>query len=204
MSKKLHDFILLDRSGSMSDKWSETLSSVNVYVKELGKNENTKDTKITVVAFDSHAGLQFDVVRDAREIDKWVDISDVEVSPRGGTPLFDATIRLVSLAEKENPDNCCIVIMTDGMENSSKEVNQTQAKAALDRLRTKGWQVIFLGANFDNTQQARNLGTMPDQMIQSSTANLSATMSMTAGLRASYASSGVGMAYTTEDIEKAK
>ena len=36
---KQHDFILLDRSGSMSSMWDEAISSVNVYMKKLAEEK---------------------------------------------------------------------------------------------------------------------------------------------------------------------
>ena len=50
----LHNYILLDRSGSMAGKWGEALSAINAYVDEL-KSGKTK-SKITLVCFDRTAG----------------------------------------------------------------------------------------------------------------------------------------------------
>ena len=41
-------------------------------------------------------------------------------------------------AEADNPEKAVIVIMTDGLENSSKEITKEGAKAALDRGKV-GW-----------------------------------------------------------------
>jgi hypothetical protein len=48
--------------------------------------------------------------------------------------------------------------MTDGAENASKEVTKDSAKAALDRARAKGWEVVFLGADFAKFGDADAVG----------------------------------------------
>ena len=145
-----HDFILLDRSGSMEDKWPRALASVNAYVHGIAKEK--VDTGVTLAVFDSNPGgkLEFDIIRDKIIPTTWLDVTDREVAPRGGTPLSDATGRLVAMAETGSYDKVAIIIMTDGMENASREYTVDAARAALDRCRKRGWQVVFLGANFDN------------------------------------------------------
>lgn len=201
-----HDFLLLDRSGSMGSQWTEALSSINAYVNELAKKKETKDTKITVAAFDHQGALCFDVIRNGVPTTEWKNITDQDATPRGMTPLYDATVRLVALAEQQAPDNCVIVIMTDGIENTSRETTHALAKAALDRVRAKGWQVIFLGANFDNAAQAHGLGNAMGQTIQASAANLVGTMKMSASLRSVYASTNdaATMEFSAKQREDAK
>jgi uncharacterized protein YegL len=203
-TKSLHDFILLDRSGSMSTKWAEALSSINVYVSELSKKPETKETKVTVAVFDSQAGLQFDVVRSGVLVSDFAPISDKDATPRGMTPLYDAIVRTVALAEQGNPDNCCILIMTDGEENSSRETTQEIAKAALDRARGKKWQVIFLGADFDNMKQAASLGNDAGHTHSYNAMHSVGTMSVTATMRSRYAKGLADMTFTDEDRAKTK
>ena len=54
-------YMLLDRTGSMSSIWAETLSSINAYVEKLANDK--VDAKITLAMFDSNDGTQFDVIR---------------------------------------------------------------------------------------------------------------------------------------------
>jgi hypothetical protein len=196
-----HDFILLDRSGSMQDKWDESLSSINAYVKKLA--DDNVDTGVTLATFDYHDGFKFDVIRDRIIPKTWHTVTDKDATPRGMTPLNDATGRIVSLAEAGNYDKVAIIIMTDGLENHSREMTVDQAKAALDRCRAKNWQVIFLGANFDNAQQAASYGNAAHATVQVAKANLAGTMHQAANMRAAYASVGAPMAFTDEEKKKA-
>jgi hypothetical protein len=156
----MHAYILLDRSGSMQSLWVEALSSVNAYAKELNNKTDgdAVDSHVTLAVFDDHEGLKFDLLRRKQPVLHWEKVTDAEASPRGMTPLLDALGRIIALAETDNPDKAVIVVMTDGQENASREVTRDGAKAALDRVKAKGWDVVFLGANFDNISDAASVG----------------------------------------------
>jgi hypothetical protein len=159
-SPAIHSYILLDRTGSMEPIWKEALSSVNAYADGLAALDGGPrvDTDITLAVFDAQDGLQFDVVRKGVDATGWKKVTDADATPRGMTPLYDAIGRMVSLAEKDRPGKAVIVIMTDGAENSSTEMTKASAKAALDRVRAKGWEVVFLGAEFSNFDDAEGVG----------------------------------------------
>lgn len=134
-------YILLDRSGSMENLWDEALGSINGYVKALDG-----DTKVMLATFDS---LGYDVVRMTRA-DSWKNFTRDESTPRGGTPLFDASARIMHRALDDAAERSVVVIMTDGYENGSQNFKQAQVKALATELETKKkYEVLFLGANFD-------------------------------------------------------
>jgi hypothetical protein len=167
----MHAYILLDRSGSMQTLWTEALSSVNAYARELADKtdkdtpEYQGDSHVTLAAFDAQDGLRFDVLRNRQPALHWEDVTDREAAPRGMTPLLDAIGRIVALAETDNPARAVIVVMTDGAENASREVTRAGAKAAIDRAQAKGWDVVFLGANFDNISDAESVGVDRGQQV---------------------------------------
>lgn len=197
-----HDFILLDRSGSMQSMWTEALSSINAYVAKLAKDG--VDTGVTLAAFDGDGSCSFDIVRDRIIPSTWKPVSNEDVTPRGSTPLNDATGKIVNLARSGNYDKVAIIIMTDGHENASRELTVQQARALLDDCRAKNWQVIFLGANFDNATQAASYGNAAGQTVQASVKNLGATMASLSASRAAYASTGASMGFTDEEKRRLK
>ncbi len=156
----IHSYILLDRTGSMEGMWNEALSSVNAYAEGLATLDGGPrvDAGITLAAFDAQDGLQFDVLRKNVEATRWKKVTTAEVNPRGMTPLYDAIGRMVSLAESDKPQKAVLVIMTDGEENSSREMTKATTRAALDRVRAKGWEIVFLGAEFSNFDDAEGVG----------------------------------------------
>ena len=160
----VHSYILLDRTGSMSSIWDEALTSVNAYAASVGEADEGEiegsdiETDVTLAIFDFQDGMQFDVLREKVIAEDWTDVTNEEANPRGMTPLFDAIGRMVSLAEADDPEKAVIVIMTDGLENSSRELTRDGARAALDRAEAKGWEVVFLGAEFARFDDAEAVG----------------------------------------------
>lgn len=200
-----HDFILLDRSGSMEGPmWKEALGAINGYVQKLA--EDNVDTGVTLAVFDTNE--PFKVIRDRITPRTWKRVTNEDATPRGGTPLNDATGKLLDLAEKGAPngeqyEKVAIIIMTDGQENSSSEYTVAKIKDRLDRVRAKNWQVIFLGANFDNAQQAAGYGNARGMTVSSSSANLGGTLRASASKRATYSVTGQSMSFTDDEKEKA-
>jgi len=172
-------YILLDRTGSMSDIWDEALGSVNAYAAAIGKVEDGEsddlETSVTLAVFDHQEGFQYDVLRANVQPDAWSEVTNDEVSPRGMTPLFDAINRTITMAEADNPEKAVIVIMTDGHENSSREVTRAGAKAALDRAEARGWEVVFLGAEFASFGDADAVGVSSNKQMAVSAGTLSIT-----------------------------
>ena len=206
------DYILLDRSGSMANKWSDALGGVNAYVHGLAGDKATAEIRVTLALFDAHTAaptfrapagsLCFEVIRRDIAASAWKDVSHADASPRSWTPLFDAIGKLVALANADNPPRAAIIVMTDGQENASFEHSKASAKALLDACRAKNWQVIFLGADFDNAAQATDMGTMSAQTASFDPTRTGAAYNMLRSKRATYAACGQSIRFTAD--EKAK
>jgi Mg-chelatase subunit ChlD len=193
--QELNAYVLLDRSGSMASRWSEALGSINAYVKELAKGS----AKVTLATFDTVDTLKFDVLRDAVPAGDWKDVTDQDAVPRGGTPLFDALIRAVSLAESANSGKTVLVVMTDGAENTSREATKATAKAAIDRCKSKGWEVIFLGADFNAFGEASSVGVGFSKVMSMSAGNYVQTMSDLGAKSRAYVEANAAIDFTDED-----
>lgn len=148
----LNALILLDRSGSMESRWGEALGAVNSYARDLGEAD------VTLATFDGMDGLKFEVIRDHATAAGWKDVAPAEAGPRGMTPLYDALARIVALADADAREKTVVVVMTDGAENASREVSRKDARAIVSRCKEKGWQVVFLGADFDAFAEADRMG----------------------------------------------
>lgn len=201
----MHAYILLDRSGSMQSLWVEALSSVNAYASELDASapKGAADSRVTLAVFDSQETLQFDILRRSVPALHWENVTDREAAPRGMTPLLDAIGRLVAVAETDNPDKAVIVVMTDGQENASREVTRDGAKAALDRVRAKGWEVVFLGANFDNIGDAGSVGVGGARQMAMAPGAMGETMKRMAMKSRAYFETGEAVEFNEADREAA-
>jgi hypothetical protein len=202
----MHAYILLDRSGSMQSLWVEALSSVNAYAEELANKTDGHaiDSHITLAVFDGQEGLQFDLLRRKQPALHWEKVTDREAAPRGMTPLLDALGRLIALAETDSPDKAVIVVMTDGQENASREVTRDGARAALDRVKAKGWDVVFLGANFDNISDADSVGVFAGQQMAMAPGTMNASMMRMAKKSRAYFAHGERHQFDEADREVAE
>jgi Mg-chelatase subunit ChlD len=145
--------IVLDRSGSMSSVRDATVSGFNEFVE--GQRKAPGDANITLIQFDTENAYEvvFDkALRDAPKltIETYV--------PRGGTPLHDALGRSITelgakigkMAEEDRPGKVIVVVMTDGLENSSHEYTAPKIAEMIKHQReVYKWEFIFLGANQD-------------------------------------------------------
>jgi Mg-chelatase subunit ChlD len=200
--KAMDVYILLDRTGSMAPIWVEAVSSVNTYVKELTK-DGAQD-RITLAVFDAYErGMQFDVLRNAVKVDEWKPVGEDEVTPRGMTPLLDALVRIITRAEEVNNKKTAIVVMTDGYENASREVDYKAAKAAIDRVVKKDWQVNFLGADFAGIDQAENLGVSRERSMNYVRGHADRAMASTAERHRQYRQSVHAIDFEAEDRQNA-
>jgi len=201
----MHAYILLDRSGSMQSLWVEALSSVNAYAKELAnkKDGDVVDSHITLATFDSQEGLAFDVLRRKQPALHWENVTDRDATPRGMTPLLDAIGRILALAETDAPDKAVIVVMTDGQENASRELTRDGVKAGLERAKSRGWDVVFLGANFDNIGDANSVGVDGAQQMSMAPTAMAGSMERLAKKSRAYFARGEKHVFEAADREAA-
>lgn len=163
-------YMLLDRSGSMAGLWSEALGAINGYVKELGD----KETQVFLAAFDTQSPFQ--VLRETN-VANWTNVSSEEVTPRGMTPLNDSTGKLLDKVFKDDPRKAMIVIMTDGYENSSIEYTTYAIKAKISIAKERGYEVVFLGANFKDIENlASEYGVASNRTMNITGQNMGSTM----------------------------
>lgn len=204
MPKKLNAYLLIDRSGSMASNWDETIGALNGYAESLTNDKATKDASITVACFDkSNSKDDFVVVRDSVPVAKFKPILKEEVYPRGSTPLFDAIGKMKTIIDKGAKKLVALTIMTDGYENASVEVDKLAAGAMIADLKAKGFDVTFIGADFDAIGQAASVGVGMGATINTTAGNYRATMQVMAGKAASYAASGEVRNFTEEDRKAA-
>jgi hypothetical protein len=192
------DYILLDGSSSMTEKWWETLAAIDAYVDRLQSLHIRSHLTLTVF---SDYDLEF-TQRD-QGIDEWQPLSQVPATAHwGATPLYDAINVMGRRLRDLDPVRCSIIIATDGDENRSKFTSLTQARAILDWMRAKGWQVTFIGCDFDNTTTARLLGANPSSAIGVRKQLLTDAAKSLAEKRARYGLYGENMHFTDDERTK--
>lgn len=155
------DYFLVDGSGSMKAKWWDTLAGLDGFM-EVMKSQNIASHGIVNV-FD---GFTLESIQRDSTLATWAPFyADPLGSTWGGTPLYDAINLMARNLRDLDPPQASIVIVTDGDENGSGHTTAVQARAILDWCRAKGWQVTFLGADFNNSRQAKLLGANDSNSI---------------------------------------
>lgn len=200
----MHIYLLIDQSGSMSANWSETIGAVNSYVRSLIDNPSLSGLRFNVAAFDADAGLRFTELRRHVSADGWNEITNADATPRGMTPLYDAIGKITEWIEADAPEKATVAVITDGHENSSREVSKKDAKSMMDRLREKGFDVVFLGADFDAFDDAAAVGIGAGQTMTMTAGNYGAATQSLSARTASYGKTGDNTAvWSAEDRKRA-
>lgn len=162
---KTHLAVLLDRSGSMSSQKSDHEGGLKSFVEDNKKLQG--DVYFTLAQFDS--ANPFELLYDSTPIS---DVDDIELIPRGATPLLDAVGEMLTHIEKANKNNpvddVLLMIITDGYENASQKWTKEAVKKAVDEKKQAGWQILFLGANLDNFADAASMNLDMNKVVRCS------------------------------------
>ena len=147
---------VVDKSGSMGHLRDTAIESYNKFLDE--QQAQSGSAVITLVLFDS--SVKF--VDDCVPLDRATRLTRKNYNPNGMTALFDAIASGIASTEEfvgNNKNNVVFVILTDGQENSSKEV---KSKSNLSKLitekRNSGWTFIYLSSDQDAFSDAQSIG----------------------------------------------
>lgn len=141
--------IVMDRSGSMSSIRDDAEGGLNSFIEE--QKQQPGDATFTLVQFDT----EYEFVHKAVPISS---VPRCDLRPRGNTALLDAVgraitetgERLSATKEEDRPGLVVFVILTDGMENSSREFSRDKIKEMIEHQQTNyNWKFVFLAANQD-------------------------------------------------------
>lgn len=191
MSKSpLYAHILLDRSGSMESCRDTTIDAFNEYVMGLRRSDSV-DARLSLTIFDSES---IDVLAHAEPAAGFLELSKQNHIPRASTPLLDAIGHAVAETDKvvlRPGEKVALVILTDGLENASKEHTKDSIRKLLtDRQDNKGWLVTFLGADVDAFAEAGSIGIHPEKYLRLKKAKLREAMQHASASQARYAQTG--------------
>jgi len=180
---------ILDKSGSMQGMREAVVSGFNEYVDSMRKK---KDILFSFTLFDSD---EIEKRYVAEPIKTVVPLTADSYVPNALTPLYDAICSTVKDTEKKlEEDNkkyaSLVVIMTDGMENSSSQYNLQDFLALKKKLEAKGnWTFVFMGANQDAWATAAQWGISQGNTLnwQASNAGYSSAIRSLGHATANYA-----------------
>jgi hypothetical protein len=184
LAQKVHVGIVLDRSGSMEDCRTDAVGAVNSYLRQL-QDDTDMEATVSLTIFDSQS---IDLIRDHVPAGTCRQLELNEYQPRAATPLFDAVGHGIAALEKGAPGRRILAIMTDGLENASKEYSKDAIKSLLDRKqREEGWLILYLGAGHDAWSQAHAIGLHAGNVAQFHKGAVHASMQAVGSRAARYA-----------------
>ena len=157
---------ILDKSGSMAGLETDTIGGFNAMLKKQKAQEG--DCRITTVLFDNNHELLHDRI----DIGFVSPLTEKEYWVGGSTALLDAigfTIGKIGKVQQQTKEGTgagqvLFVIITDGMENASREFTYEKVKQMIEYRKAEfSWEFIFLGANIDAAATAKSFGIHPDR-----------------------------------------
>lgn len=168
MKNYTHIALILDRSGSMASIKTDTIGGVNTFIQK--QKEAPGEATMSLYQFDDH----YEAVYENKNIKDAPLLNDSTFIPRGSTALLDAIGRttvsigeqLSKLSENERPSKVIVLIVTDGMENASKEYKTNKIKEMIQHQEsTYAWEFVYIGANQDAILVAQSLGVIGSKAI---------------------------------------
>ena len=176
-----HLYFLLDRSGSMQSIKSDIEGGFAAFVEE--QRSGAGACRATLAQFDD----VYEVVYADRPVQ---DVPALDLHPRNMTALHDAMGRLITdagaklaaMPEDQRPGTVIVAIMTDGLENASKEWHASAVKTVVE-LQTKqyGWEFLYMGADQDAVEVGAGLGIAAANSVTYSRGKAKEAMAMSAG-----------------------
>lgn len=154
-----HIAVVMDRSGSMSHLTDETITGFNTWLKDTRKAFKDQECRLSLELFDTRIEWLYSdcPVEQVRKLNR-------QTYRTGGfTALYDGFSQALSLlnGQIKRGDKALLVVITDGLENASREVNLDQLKAQVAKFeKRKNNSIVYLAANQDAVMVGRRMGIM--------------------------------------------
>lgn len=187
---QVHNFILLDESGSMGSIKQTIIAGFNEIVqtvKGIGNEFPEQKHFISLVSFN---GLGTKVLHFMDPVEKLEQINDKNYRPNASTPLFDALgfglNKLYEVVSDIKDCNVLVTILTDGAENASKEYEVKAIQNLIDELKSKKWTFTYIGADHDVESMAFSISINNTMVFKKNDADIKAMFSKEKAARAHY------------------
>ena len=149
----IYNLIIVDESGSMSHLREATLSGINETIGTIKSAQkeiaDTQEHTLTLVTFDS--GSTRPDVRTMIDNEPIGDVNEFkDYMPNGCTPLYDAMgqslTKLQTMIKDDDDASAVVTVLTDGLENASREWNAGSLRRLIERLKEQGWSFSYMGS----------------------------------------------------------
>ncbi|MEQ9455593.1 MAG: vWA domain-containing protein [Phycisphaeraceae bacterium] len=166
MTEKHTDItMILDRSGSMHGMQGQVIESFNSFLAE--QRDLDRPATFSLVQFNADVRSTIQTL----PIDQIRDIDEQDYQPDGSTSLLDAiggTIGHIRRRVKNlrNQPDVIVLVLTDGMENSSTQYSLKKIRGMITKAEERGWRFVFMAAGLDAFSQHVGLGLRKERSAQ--------------------------------------
>lgn len=159
MEKKVYNLIILDESGSMCSTERATISGLNETLQSIKQAQKKHPEQMQIVSLMSFNSITRKYHYDLKPADEISLFDGKDYDPDGCTPLYDAIGSGISKLRRfvEPDDQALVTIITDGLENDSREYSYKAVANLMDTMKERGWMITYIGANQDAMQVACEL-----------------------------------------------
>lgn len=158
--QRVFNLIILDESGSMATIALPAVVGLNETFQTIRDAQKENKEQQHFVSFVTFNSARIRTVMNRQPVDCEKKMKWTGYKPDVCTPLFDAMGQ--SLNDLRNhvteEDVVLVTIITDGMENDSKEYNGRDIKKLVADLKEKGWVFTYIGTNQDVDAVADGMG----------------------------------------------
>ena len=145
--EKTHYLIVLDQSGSMESIKETVISLFNEQLQNLQKQSKKLNLEVTLAVFNDSTNI-LNLGANIKEVQY---LDDKNYRPDNLTALYDAVMisynKIKDCVKKK--DRVVALVLTDGMENASKEYNSGDVQDLMDNIEKKGGSFNFLCSSVD-------------------------------------------------------
>lgn len=190
--------VVLDASGSMNSIKTDTIGAFNSYVEQIAKDN--PDAILSLTTFNSEATK---TVVNLNKVTTVLSLDENTYKPTGFTPLYDAVGHVISRLENAQGTEKVLVILTDGLENRSKEFTKDAILKLLSEKQEKdNWLVIYLGANQNSFAEGGSIGTQSINTMDFDPKRIKSAMNFAGRATLAYAASGNRLQAAFTDNER--
>jgi len=146
---------IMDGSGSMHSMKNEPLNGLKKFVD---KQKESGDFLFTLVVFDDTPQIVFDNISGV-DIPTLTKEEHYDAENGGCTALYDSIAFSINLQKERKTKKVIVVIITDGLENTSHTYDKTQINEMISDMTEKHkWKFMYLGANQNAFAVGKGLG----------------------------------------------
>ena len=160
---QIYNLIILDKSGSMSSIAKAAIAGFNETVGGIrSAQERFKDTQEHFVSLMIFCNCEKRLVYDKVPVAEVKELTSKDYRPCCCTPLYDAMGISINALFKDIKDKedatAAVTVITDGLENASKEYSGKAIKALVEQMKEQeGWNFAYIGTNQDVEATAASL-----------------------------------------------